>query len=412
MSSHAADLAHRLARNAEAVCRHYLSNGHREGRYWLVGDVANTPGRSLFVRLHGPDSGKGAAGKWTDAATGEHGDLLDLIALNRGLDRLRDALDEARIVPQPAASRPRADDPARDLSGASRVARICTPSLRHVAADFGHNRRSVSAPTRHYGFARKRRSALPSALLLSPRCRRTDRDLAGTDRRRHRSRRQDHRRAPHLARPVRPRQGADRHAAAGNGPSSRTWGPVRRGERRDGGRRRHRDHAVAAQHHAKPADGRGALRQSPRRHPVPGSTAPSLRRTRFRSGRRRGVFDAERPGGSGRDRGAGRFRQHSATSTRICSASALPNFGHACASNSRRRTWSVSWTGRRPRRDDVPGSARRRLHRIVMMPFVSERAAPTAFQRAIGRQAARPGNGGWPTIFRRREGPPLHREAK
>jgi hypothetical protein len=70
MSSHAADLAHRLARNAEAVCRHYLSNGRREGRYWLVGDVANTPGCSLFVRLHGPDSGKGAAGKWTDAATG------------------------------------------------------------------------------------------------------------------------------------------------------------------------------------------------------------------------------------------------------------------------------------------------------------------------------------------------------
>ncbi|MGO8918200.1 MAG: toprim domain-containing protein [Stellaceae bacterium] len=96
MSSQAADLAHRLARNAEAVCRHYLSNGHREGRYWLVGDVANTPGRSLFVRLSGPDSGKGAAGKWTDAATGEHGDLLDLIALNRGLNRLRDALAEAR----------------------------------------------------------------------------------------------------------------------------------------------------------------------------------------------------------------------------------------------------------------------------------------------------------------------------
>jgi hypothetical protein len=96
MSSLAADLARRLARNAEAVCRHYLSNGHREGRYWLVGDVANTRGRSLFVRLSGPDHGKGAAGKWTDAATGEHGDLLDLIALTRGLDRLRDTLDEAR----------------------------------------------------------------------------------------------------------------------------------------------------------------------------------------------------------------------------------------------------------------------------------------------------------------------------
>ncbi len=66
MSSPAADLAHRLSRNAEAVCRHYLSNGHREGRYWLVGDVANTRGRSLFVRLSGPDHGKGAAGKWTE----------------------------------------------------------------------------------------------------------------------------------------------------------------------------------------------------------------------------------------------------------------------------------------------------------------------------------------------------------
>ncbi len=96
MSSHAADLARLLARNAEAVCRHYLSNGHREGRYWLVGDVANTKGRSLFVRLSGPDYGKGAAGHWTDAATGQHGDLLDLIALNRGVNRLRDALDEAR----------------------------------------------------------------------------------------------------------------------------------------------------------------------------------------------------------------------------------------------------------------------------------------------------------------------------
>jgi hypothetical protein len=66
MGHQAADLAHRLARDAEAVCRHYLSNGRREGCYWLVGDVRNTPGRSLFVRLRGPESGKGAAGKWTD----------------------------------------------------------------------------------------------------------------------------------------------------------------------------------------------------------------------------------------------------------------------------------------------------------------------------------------------------------
>src|ERR1700724_2211688 len=92
----ASELARRLARDAEAGCRHYLSNGGRRGRYWVVGDVNNTPGRSLFVRLTGPDSGKGASGKWTDAATGQHGDLLDLIALNRGLEHLRDVLDEAR----------------------------------------------------------------------------------------------------------------------------------------------------------------------------------------------------------------------------------------------------------------------------------------------------------------------------
>jgi Toprim domain len=93
----AAELARRLARDAEAVCHHYLSNGRRSGHYWVVGDVMNTPGRSLYVRLQGPDYGPGAAGKWTDAAApGEHGDLLDLIRLNRDLASLREAIDEAR----------------------------------------------------------------------------------------------------------------------------------------------------------------------------------------------------------------------------------------------------------------------------------------------------------------------------
>jgi hypothetical protein len=64
--SAAADLARRLARDTEAVCRHYLSKGRRSGRYWIIGDVQNTPGRSLYVRLSGPDYGPGAAGKWTE----------------------------------------------------------------------------------------------------------------------------------------------------------------------------------------------------------------------------------------------------------------------------------------------------------------------------------------------------------
>jgi hypothetical protein len=66
MSGPAGELARRLARDAEAVCRHYLSNGRRQGRYWTVGDVQNSHGRNLYVRLQGPESGPGAAGKWTE----------------------------------------------------------------------------------------------------------------------------------------------------------------------------------------------------------------------------------------------------------------------------------------------------------------------------------------------------------
>ena len=39
----AAELARRLAQNAEAVCREYLSNGRRESGTWRVGDIDNTP---------------------------------------------------------------------------------------------------------------------------------------------------------------------------------------------------------------------------------------------------------------------------------------------------------------------------------------------------------------------------------
>ncbi|MBE0577946.1 toprim domain-containing protein [Devosia sp.] len=103
-----AELAQRLAHEAEAVCKHYLSNGQRSGNYWLVGDVDNSPGRSLYVRLEGPESGPGAAGKWTDAATGEFGDLLDIIAHAGKLTEFRDVADEARrFLSLPRPERPK-----------------------------------------------------------------------------------------------------------------------------------------------------------------------------------------------------------------------------------------------------------------------------------------------------------------
>jgi hypothetical protein len=89
-----ANLVDDLARHAEAVCRYYLSNGRREGNYWMVGDLGNAPGRSLYVRLKA--SGKGAAGKWTDAATDDHGDLLDIIRETCGLTTFPDVVAEAR----------------------------------------------------------------------------------------------------------------------------------------------------------------------------------------------------------------------------------------------------------------------------------------------------------------------------
>jgi hypothetical protein len=132
MSERAADLARRLADNAEAVCRHYLFNGSREGHTWRVGDVDNTPGRSLSVRLEG--TGKGAAGKWIDFATGEHGDLLDLIARSRRLDAFRDVLDEARrflSLSPPDTVAPATRSPVR--AGSADAARRLFASARSIS---------------------------------------------------------------------------------------------------------------------------------------------------------------------------------------------------------------------------------------------------------------------------------------
>ena len=90
----ASELALALSQQAEAVCRHYLSNGRRSGKYWQVGDVRNTPGRSMFVRLR--DSPKGPAGRWRDAASSEYGDLLDVIRESCGLRDFADVVAEAK----------------------------------------------------------------------------------------------------------------------------------------------------------------------------------------------------------------------------------------------------------------------------------------------------------------------------
>ena len=147
MPRDASELAHRLAREAEAVCRHYLSNGRREGRYWLVGDVRNTPGRSMFVRLKGPESGRGAAGKWTDAATGEHGDLLDVIRESCGLLDFHDVADEARRFlslprsdPEPSPKTARMPAQTGSPEAARRLFAMSQPIARTLAEAYLRNR--------------------------------------------------------------------------------------------------------------------------------------------------------------------------------------------------------------------------------------------------------------------------------
>ena len=151
MAGYAGELAHRLAREAEAVCRCYLSNGRREGRYWLVGDIKNTPGRSMFVRLSGPESGKGAAGKWTDAATGEHGDLLDVIRKPLGLVDFHDIADEARrflSLPRPKPDpepKPRlASAPAGSPESARRLFAMSQPIMGTVVETYLRTRGIVA----------------------------------------------------------------------------------------------------------------------------------------------------------------------------------------------------------------------------------------------------------------------------
>ncbi|MCY4550208.1 MAG: toprim domain-containing protein [Defluviicoccus sp.] len=114
----AAAIAAALAERAEAVCRQYLPHGRRQGRYWVAGDLDGARGRSLFVRLRGP----GTPGKWTDAADGSHGDLLDLIRHRVNAPTLRAALDEARaFLALPAA--PAAGEGLGDSYDATQAAR-------------------------------------------------------------------------------------------------------------------------------------------------------------------------------------------------------------------------------------------------------------------------------------------------
>lgn len=144
----ASDLAHRLGREAEAVCQHYLALGCWQGNYGQVGDVRGAPGRSMFVRLH--QTARGPAGKWSDAATGEYGDLLDVIRETLGLTDFKDVVEEAcrflslpHPVPEPALSAGMQDGlpvPSGSPKAARRIFAMAQPIAGTIAKTYLRNR--------------------------------------------------------------------------------------------------------------------------------------------------------------------------------------------------------------------------------------------------------------------------------
>ena len=141
-SNRAAELSERLAQNVQSVCRHYLPAGRREGRYWMVGDIAGTPGRSLYVRLF--ETERGRIGNWVDAATGEHGDLIDLIRLNQRHGRLAETIDEVkRFLSLP----PSASDENGAAATFAKPARAASPTAaRRLFAASNVDRRAKGTP--------------------------------------------------------------------------------------------------------------------------------------------------------------------------------------------------------------------------------------------------------------------------
>lgn len=89
MNMSAKEVSSLLAQRAESFARHLFPNGKKMGNEFCVGSVQGEAGESLKIKIAGDK-----IGVWSDFATGEAGDLLDLIALKRNLS-LSEAIKEA-----------------------------------------------------------------------------------------------------------------------------------------------------------------------------------------------------------------------------------------------------------------------------------------------------------------------------
>jgi len=84
------DLSKKLGDHASGICQELYPEGRVESGCYKVGSISGEKGRSMSVYLHGEQ-----AGKYMDFATGEGGDMLDLIQYALGLS-LPDAMEWAK----------------------------------------------------------------------------------------------------------------------------------------------------------------------------------------------------------------------------------------------------------------------------------------------------------------------------
>jgi len=101
----------------------------------------------MFVRLSGPDAGPGAAGHWSDAATAEYGDLLDVIRESCSFTNFRDVAEEARRFLSLPRAEPRRSTtpvhktvPAGSPEAARRLIAMSQPIRRTIVETYLGNR--------------------------------------------------------------------------------------------------------------------------------------------------------------------------------------------------------------------------------------------------------------------------------
>ena len=244
MTGSASELARRLGEHAEAVCREYLSNGHRSGNYWIVGDVRNTRGRSMHVRLKDRIAARRrrASGSMTprpNMAICSTSSARAAASSTSATSRTRRGASSAcpDLNPDPRLQRAASASVPR-----RRLPRRGAPPVRHGAADRRHAGRTLSAAARHRlcGTRALRCASIPAATTAISRPADTRTfpaliaavtSLEGVH----------HRRAAHLAGPRRRRQGAYRRSAPLDGSSARQRHPPRlRCRRADPGHGRRR----------------------------------------------------------------------------------------------------------------------------------------------------------------------------